>query len=118
MWKSKVPTKISFFISMATLGQILTNDNLWKRRLFVIDWCCMCKRDGETSHHLFLHCSPARDLFLHCSLAKDLWSTLFSLFGVARVMPSGVVELLAYWSDKFNQHRNGAIWNISPHCLM
>ena len=103
---------------MATLGQILTNDNLWKRQLFVIDWCCMCKRDGETSDHLFLHCSPARDLFLHCSLAKDLWSTLFSLFGVARVMPSGVVELLAYWSDKFNQHRNGAIWNISPHCLM
>ena len=52
----------------------------------------MYKRDGETSNHLLLH----------CSLARDLWSTLFSLFGVAWVMPSGVVELLACWSDKFN----------------
>ena len=59
---------------MATFGRILTNDNLWKRQLFVIDWCCMCKRD-----------------------ARELWSTVFSLFGVAWVMPSGVMELLAYW---------------------
>ena len=41
-----------------------------------------------------------------------------ALFEVAWVMPSGVVELLAYWSGKFNQHRNGAIWNMIPHCLM
>lgn len=76
--KSKVPTKVSFFIWMAALGRILTNDNLQKHWLLAIDWCCIRKRDGETSNHLFLH----------CSLARELWSRVFSLFGVARVMPN------------------------------
>ena len=76
--KSKVHTKVRFFTRTTTLGRILTNDNLRKHWLLAIDWCCICKRDGETSNHLFLH----------CSLARELWSTVFSLFGVAWVMPN------------------------------
>lgn len=60
-------------------------DNLRKRWLMVIDWCCMCKRDGETVDHLLLH----------CLIARDFWDLVFSMFGVAWVMPRGVLELLA-----------------------
>ena len=31
-------SKINFFVWMAALGRVLTNDNLRKRRLIVIDW--------------------------------------------------------------------------------
>lgn len=34
----KVASKINFFVWMAALGRVLTNYNLRKRRLIVIDW--------------------------------------------------------------------------------
>lgn len=108
MWKPNLPTKISFFIWTAALGLILTNDNLQKRWLVVINWCCMCKRAGETTNHLLL-C---------CPVARELWCMVFTLFGVYLVMPRGVMELLSSWPGKFSKHRNGVVWNIIPHCLM
>jgi hypothetical protein len=43
----------------------------------VIEWCCMCKKKGESIDHLLLH----------CDIACELWSFMFSLFGVEWVMP-------------------------------
>ncbi len=80
-------SKVSFFLWTAALGKVLTMDNLRKRRLIVLDWCCMCKRVGETNDHLLLHCPMARELL-------DL---AFSLFGVHWVMPSSVMGLLFCW---------------------
>jgi len=36
-------------------------DNLRKRYIIVIDWCCMCKKSGKTLDRL-LHFDIARDL--------------------------------------------------------
>ena len=90
-----MPTKVRFFVWTAALGRILTIDNLWRCQIVVINWCCMCKRAGETSNHSFLH----------CSVARNMWNMVFSLFGVYWVMLRGVVELLASWSGKFSRHR-------------
>ena len=30
----------------------------------IVDWCCMCKRSGESIEHLLLHCSIAANLSL------------------------------------------------------
>ena len=87
------------------MGRILTND---KRRLVVIVWLCMCKRAGENTNHLLMH----------CVIAKELCNVVFSLFGVFWVMPKDVVELLASWLGKFSKHRNWMIWNMVPHCLL
>jgi hypothetical protein len=46
-------------------------DNLQKHGLILVDWCCMCKRSGESVDHL-----------LYCSFAQELWSMIFGLFGV------------------------------------
>ena len=70
VWSSKVPSRINFFVWTMVLGRILTNDNLRKHRL-VVDWCCLCKRAGESSNLLLLH----------CSIASELWSMVFMLFG-------------------------------------
>ena len=108
IWKPKAPSRVAFFLWTATLGKILTADTLRKRNIILVSWCCMCKVDGETIDHLFLH----------CSLAYDLWSFVFSLFGVHWVMPRKVLDLLSCWQGSFRREQNLEIWAVIPHCLM
>ena len=82
----KFPTKVSFFLWTAALGRILTTDNL-RRRVVVVDWCCMCRRDGETIDHSLMH----------YPIARELWNMMFSLSRVQWLMPSGFKELLDTW---------------------
>jgi hypothetical protein len=103
-----VPTRVAFFTWTAALGKILTVDNLRKRRVVIVDWCCMCKDHGESVNHLLLH----------CSVAQELWELIFSMFGVAWVMPRGVVDLLSCWSIKSGKTESAAIWKTIPHVLM
>lgn len=72
LWKSKVPMKVSFFLWTAALGRILTTYNLWNRQVVVMDWCFMCKKDGETIAHLLLHCHVIREFGLWYSLCWGL----------------------------------------------
>ena len=72
IWQSKVPPRVVFFSWSASLGKILTTDNLRKRRVLVLDWCYMCKNCGE----------PVDHLLLHCPIACELWSLVFCLFGI------------------------------------
>jgi hypothetical protein len=52
IWKAKVPPRVAFFSWIASLGKALTTNNLRKRGLIILDWCCMCKRNGESVNHL------------------------------------------------------------------
>ena len=47
IWQLKVPPRVAFFSWFASLGKILTIDNLRKRRVIVLDWRYMCKRCGS-----------------------------------------------------------------------
>ena len=67
----------------------------------------MCKCNGESVDHLFLH----------YPVAMDMWAMVFGLFGVSWVMPQSVVGLLACWQGRFGCHWNGYIWLMAPHCL-
>jgi hypothetical protein len=42
----------SFFVWTIAHGKILTLDNMRKRRVLVVEWCCMCKRGGKSIDHL------------------------------------------------------------------
>ena len=68
----------------------------------------MCKSNGESVDHLFLH----------CPIAMDLWSMVLGFFGVTWVMPHTILGLLGCWQGSFGRHRNGYIWSIIPHYLM
>ena len=72
IWQSKVPPRVAFFSWSASLGKILTTNNLRKRRVLVLDWCYMCKSCGELVDHLLLH----------CPIACELWSLVFCLFRI------------------------------------
>ena len=108
VWKAKVHSRVAFFLWTAALGKILTTDNLRKRRVTILDWCCMCKADGESVNHLLLH----------CPVARDLWNIIFSLFGISWVMPRGVVDLISCWNGCKGRQEAGKIWKVIPHCIM
>uniref|UniRef100_A0A2N9GWZ4 Reverse transcriptase domain-containing protein n=1 Tax=Fagus sylvatica TaxID=28930 RepID=A0A2N9GWZ4_FAGSY len=86
IWKAKVPPRVTFFSWSAALGKVLTIDNLHTRGLILQEWCCICKCNGESVDHLFLH----------CSVASDLWALVFSMFGIQWVMPQTVLELFKW----------------------
>lgn len=56
VWKSKAPARVSVFMWEAANGAVLTGDNLCIRKKFYVNWCYMCKGDGETVNHLLVHC--------------------------------------------------------------
>jgi hypothetical protein len=68
-----------FFTWSAVLGKILPLYNLRKRHIIIVDKCCLCKRDGESVDHIFLH----------CDVASALWNNFFFRFGISWVMPVG-----------------------------
>ena len=100
VWNSKVPSRVAFFIWIAALGRILTTDNLCRRRIIILDWCRMCRSDGESVNHLLMH----------CSVAQELWNMILNMFGVSWVMPRDVVDLLACWAGKVGKDEARAIW--------
>ena len=106
IWKQKIPSRVAFFVWTAALGKCLTIDNLRKRKVYILDWCYMCK------------CNSVNHLFLHCPVASELWDMVFGLFGVNWIVPLSVVGLFAYWQGHFGRLCNGVIWKIVPSCLM
>ena len=92
----------------ATHGKILTLDNLHKREIIAVDWCCTCKQSGESVNHLLLH----------CKVAQALWRALFTIFYVIWVMQGRVADLLAYWKGQIDNRSIKEVWRIASLCLM
>jgi len=100
--------RVAFFVWRIVLGKILTDDNLRKRNVVVVEWCCICKKSGESIEYLLLH----------CEVAHDLWSYIFNFFGVEWVMPRRVLELLTSWGDSFGCGPAKEVWRLVLLCLM
>ena len=66
------------------MGGILAIDNLVKKNLPLVNWCCLCRCDEETVDHLLLH----------CKFAYALWIEVLIMFGVQWMMPDTIVSLL------------------------
>ena len=96
IWQGKVPPRVDFFAWTAYLGRVLTANNLRRWKIILMSWCCMCKVDGKSVNHLFLH----------YTIAQGLWFMVFSLFGIHWVIPRRVMDLLACWQGRLGRHRN------------
>ncbi|XP_024195633.1 uncharacterized protein LOC112198748 [Rosa chinensis] len=70
IWKVKVPTKVKILGWLVVLGKTNTCDVLQRRRpgsCFSPHWCILCKAQGESADHVFVH----------CEVANFLWKKLF-----------------------------------------
>ena len=59
LWSSKAPSKVKAFAWLAVHGKVNTNNKLQLRRPYKSlcpQWCMLCKGNGESIDHLFLHC--------------------------------------------------------------
>ena len=63
VWCSKIPPRVAFVSWTATLGKILTIENLQYKGVAIVDWCYMCKTSEESVNHLLLHCPIAYELW-------------------------------------------------------
>ena len=108
VWKSKVPPRVAFFSWTAALGKVLTIDNLRKRGLILVDWCCLCRESGESPDHILLH----------CKVARELWNMVFVMFGVQWVMPGTVLDLFSSWQGSWGCKRTNMVWRVVPHCVL
>ena len=53
VWKVKAPRRVSFFVWTAVRDKILTGDNLRGRGMDFVDWCIMCRCNGEIVDHCY-----------------------------------------------------------------
>jgi len=68
------------------------DDWLFTQKAYLdLDWCFICKCNGEKVDHLLLH----------CPIAMELWSMMLGLFAGSLVIPKSVVDLLACWQGRF-----------------
>uniref|UniRef100_A0A7N2N1T7 CBF1-interacting co-repressor CIR N-terminal domain-containing protein n=1 Tax=Quercus lobata TaxID=97700 RepID=A0A7N2N1T7_QUELO len=92
IWKAKASTHASFFVWTATWEKILTGDILRCRGFDFVDWCILCRCNGEMVNHLLLHCEKA----------YQLWSLVFRSFGISWVLPRSVADTLFACSMDFS----------------
>ena len=108
IWKQKVPSRVTIFVWIATLGTILTIDNLHKKKVLILDCCYMCKSNGESVDHLLLH----------CPIVSELWSMVFTFFGIYWVMPkTGLAPCMLarkFWSSSYWCYLDGcpSLFNV------
>jgi hypothetical protein len=95
----------SYGLWTAALGKILTMDDLKKRAIIIVHWCCMSKSDGELVAHLLLYCPDDR----------ELWDLLLCLLEVTWVMPHSVLAMLESWRGTMGRVRG--VWGLIS-CLM
>jgi hypothetical protein len=94
LWLLKT-SRVALFVWSAALRKILTHDNLRKRNVVMVEWCCRRKKSGKTIDHLLL-----------------------TLFGIEWVMPRTVLELLTNWGASVVYGPTKEAWWLVPLCLM
>jgi hypothetical protein len=107
IWRVKALKWVSFFVWTAALGKILAHDNLRRRHIVVVEWCCMCKKNGESIDHL-----------LYCDVARVVWCSFYRLFGVEWVMPRSVLDLLRGWGTLLGRGLVTRLWKQVLLCVM
>ena len=98
---------VFLFLWTAASDGILTIENLVKKNLPLVNWCCLCRCDEKTVDHL-LH---------YCKFAHALWSVVFLMFGVQWVMP--IIVLSSFCLEEFvGGNYSSNVWNMVPACLI
>ncbi|KAF6156023.1 hypothetical protein GIB67_035380 [Kingdonia uniflora] len=104
IWIPKLTSKVVFFAWTLVLNKAFTIDNLRKRNILIVNFCSMCKKDGESIDYLLLLC-----LF-----AESIWIELFT--GIGNPWPHfrSVKELLTNWKTRNLVCHGKVLWRFLP----
>ena len=82
-------------------------DNLMKRQITLVDWCCLCRSVGQTG----FFCCCTVTLHMH-------YGPLFSwCLGVQWAISRTVVHLLFGWMNWFGK-QSSFVWKLVSLCLL
>ncbi|RVX13392.1 Transposon TX1 uncharacterized 149 kDa protein [Vitis vinifera] len=102
-------SKVKALAWLVAHGKVNTNDKLQLRRPYKAlcpQWCILCKGNGESIDHLFLH----------CPVTIGLWHRLFNLVGVIWVPPRSIEDMLVIsFKGLGNSVRGKTLWQVA--CL-
>ena len=84
LWKLKIPLKIKIFLWFLHRKELLTKDNLAKRRWIGSMKCVFCDADESAEH-----------LFIKCTFARDIWILVHFTFNV--YPPTNIANMFGSW---------------------
>ena len=99
IWNVKVPRRVSFFLWTEAWDSILTIDNLVKRNLPWVNWCCLY-RCVEKQWIIFYFIVSSHMPYG----VKFFFFFNFIMFGIQWMMPGMVVSLLCAWKNYLGIH--------------
>ena len=102
VWNSQVSFKVKSFVWLMTHNKVNTNDMLQMRRPYKAlspDICIMCMKHGESTNHIFLH----------CSLMIGLWHRLFQLAKMDQVPPMSIFDIMSIKFNGFGSSKKGIV---------
>jgi hypothetical protein len=93
VWDQLSIPKVNFFFWTLMHNKILTGDNLEKRNIAGPHRCALCNNNSETSQHLFMG----------CTFAKEVWGLFLQDFHIIIPPQNSVAELFASWNLVYPQ---------------
>jgi hypothetical protein len=87
IWNNDGLPKINIFCWILAQGKLLTGENLIKRGFQGPFCCALCKKNLETTQHLFLD----------CEFSKQVWKTVYEELFHKIAWPSNCKTLLGKW---------------------
>ena len=85
---------------------MLTQDNLQKRGINVVNRCCLCKKDLEDRDHLFLN----------CNYSQKVWNYILIFWNIAWVHHNKIEHCFQSWTCPTKDSNVEFLWKITlPH---
>lgn len=109
IWQKRAPSRIKFFMWLATKGRCLTADNLQKRGWPHDASCGLCKAEMESCNHLLMK----------CPLTNRVWRMLRGWIGTTFPLPQEEnAEFADWWVAARNSFRRCYRRAFDSLCLM
>jgi len=107
-WNPECLPKVKFFNWTLLKSKILTAENLRKKGILGPSICCLCRAAEESSNHLFLE----------CSFARNCWKLITSPLTIGD-LPNQITLLQKNWGNSYPHPKKNKtlvkrLWNSIP----
>nr|ABD28730.1 Ribonuclease H [Medicago truncatula] len=113
LWNAYTPPTGAFITWRFLHNKLPTDDNLRKRGCYIVSiCCCFCRKQAETSSHIFLQCPVTLQLWDWLLKATDQHLDFSSILNISRmvqhVMNSAIVHIMwSIWLECNNKYFDG-----------